>query len=236
MPIDLKHRGKPSAKTACPDRWGTDGGKEFFDRLILAMCQVFEIKKEFALAYRPQTQGQTERKNRTIKAELLKRCHQFGPDWPSMLKWIEFSYNTTVHPSHGFTPFLLMFGREPRLPIEQDIPHFNTSGWNTSMKTYFKDFLDRINALRNMATKRKQIYMARMTSQHDKNLLPPLQPGDAVLRTIPSKWVGKMDLPRDGPWKVVEQRVKEGRALPVYIVKDDKGNTMFSHRENLTPF
>ena len=68
------------SQMGCPDRWGTDGGKEFFDRLILAMCTVFSIKKEFALAYRPQTQGQTERKNRTIKAELIKRCHQFGPD------------------------------------------------------------------------------------------------------------------------------------------------------------
>ena len=51
------------------------------------------------IAYRPSTNGQTERKNRSIKAELRKRCHQFGPDWPSMLKWIEFSYNTTVHKS-----------------------------------------------------------------------------------------------------------------------------------------
>ena len=76
------------SQLGCPDRWGTDGGKEFFDRLIMALCRVFRIKKEFALAYRPQTQGQTERKNRTIKAELAKRFHQFGPDWPSMLKWI----------------------------------------------------------------------------------------------------------------------------------------------------
>ena len=36
------------SQMGCPDRWGTDGGKEFFDRLILAMCSVFNIHKEFS--------------------------------------------------------------------------------------------------------------------------------------------------------------------------------------------
>ena len=219
-----------------PDRWGTDGGKEFFNKFILAMCMVFNIHKEFSLAYKPSTNGQTERKNRSIKTELRKRCHQFGPDWPSMLKWIEFSYNTTVHPSQGFSPFVLMFGREPRLPIEQDIPHISTKGWNTSMKTYFSDFLDRISYMRSEAIKRKREYMAKMVDRHDKNVLPPLQPGTRVLRAIPQKLVGKLDLPKDGPWVVTEQRMKEGRPLPVYIIKDTQGNTLFSHREDLTPF
>ena len=220
----------------CPDRWGTDGGKEFFDRLILAMCQVFNIKKEFALAYRPQSQGQTERKNRTIKSELIKRIHQFGSNWPSMLKWIEFSYNTTVHPSHGFTPFLLMFGREPRLPVEQDLPHINTKGWNTSMKSFFSDFLDRFNAIRQEAAIKKNDYNARMIAQKSQKVLPPLQSGTQVIRTIPSQLPSKTSMPVDGPWKVVEQRVKDGKKLPVYIIKDDKQNTLFSHRQQLTPF
>ena len=219
-----------------PDRWGTDGGKEFFDKLMLAMCRVFNIRKEFSLAYRPSTNGQTERKNRSIKTELRKRCHQFGPDWPSLLKWIEFSYNTTVHPSQGYSPFVLMFGREPRLPIEQDIPHISTKGWNTSMSSYFSDFLDRMGEMRKEAMRRKKYYMAKMVAQHDKNVLPPLQPGAEVLRAIPQKLVGKLDLPKDGPWVVHEQRVKEGKPLPVYVIKDNKGNTLLSHREDLSPF
>ena len=224
------------SQLGCPETWGTDGGKEFFDRLITAMCSVFGIKKEFALAYRPQTQGQTERKNRTIKGEILKRSHQFGRDWPSMLKWIEFAYNTTTHPSQKYSPFVMMFGREARLPVEQDIPHINTGGWQTSMRTYFEDFLDRIAFMREDAAMNKAIYKAKMSESHDKNILPPLEEHTEVLRSIPKKLLGKTDMPKDGPWEVVEQREKEGKTLPVYVVKDDRGNVLYTHRETLTPF
>ena len=57
-----------------------------------------------------------------------------------------------------------------------------------------------------------------------------------VLRHIPAKLVGKIDMPKDGPWEVVEQRVKDGKPLPVYVIKDNKGNTLYTHRENLTEY
>ena len=224
------------SQMGCPERWGTDGGPEFYDHLVNAMCKALNIKKEYALAYRPQSQGQTERKNRTIKAELRKRFHQFGPNWPSMLKWIEFSYNTAPHPSHKYSPFMLMFGREARMPIDQDIPNLNTKGWETSMKTYFHDFLNRIADIREDAAIRKQAYLAKMRTSHDKNVLPPLEAGTNVLRTIPEKQVGKTDMPKDGPWQVTEQREKEGKKLPVYKIEDHKGNTLLTHRESLTEF
>ena len=152
----------------CPTVWGTDGGPEFRNCLIMAMCHVFNIKKEFALAYRPQTQGQTERKNRTIKAELAKRMHQFGSSWPKYLKWIEMAYNCTPHASHGYTPFFLMHGREARLPIEQGIPKICTDGWQPTMKSYIKDLLDRMAQVRKEIIRNRTIYQMKMVQQHDK--------------------------------------------------------------------
>jgi hypothetical protein len=95
----------------CPVRWITDGGPEFYNVLVLPMSNVFQTKKEFTLAYRPQSSGQTERKNRTIKAELTNRCLQLEKNWAPYLKWIEFAYNTTLHSAHGYTPHFLMFGQ-----------------------------------------------------------------------------------------------------------------------------
>ena len=163
-----------------PSVWGTDGGPEFKNHLIIALCHVFNIKKEFALAYRPQTQGQTERKNRTLKAELAKRIHQFGKSWPRYLKWIEMGYNCTPHKSHGFTPFLLMHGREARLPIEQGIPKICTEGWQPSMKSYLKDFLDRMTQINKKLVVNKAVYQANMAKQHDKKTVPPLETGQQV--------------------------------------------------------
>ena len=62
----------------CPDVWGTDGGPEFYNTLIMAICHVFKIKKEFALAYRPQSQGQTERnKANTYKSRARLLIQSF---------------------------------------------------------------------------------------------------------------------------------------------------------------
>ena len=220
----------------CPDVWGTDGGPEFYNTLIMAICHVFKVKKEFALAYRPQSQGQTERKNRTLKAELVKRISQFGKTWPSYLKWIEMAYNCTTHPSHGHTPFLLMFGREAKLPMQFDIPKIDTKGWETSMKTYLSDFLDRMVKFQHQAIANQTLYNIKMALQQKKNILEPIQPGQQVLREVPGQFRAKMDLPTDGPWQVESQRVKEGKLLPVYKIKNELSQTILAHRACLSPF
>ena len=239
---DTKAKGVASCietyvtQLGCPDVWGTDGGPEFYNALIIAMCHVFNIRKEFSLAYRPQSNGQTERKNRTLKAELAKRIHQFGKNWPSYLKWIELAYNTTPHPSHGFTPFMLMFGREARLPIQTSLPKIDTQGWQTTMKAYLTDLLDRMAKYQQQARINKAKYQLKMINQHDKVLLPPLEAGTQVLRNIPKQCLSKLDLPKDGPWRVLEQRVKDNVPLPVYRLQNEENKVILAHRENLSTF
>ena len=239
---DAKAKGVASCiesfitQLGCPDVWGTDGGPEFYNVLIFAMCHVFSIKKEFALAHRPMTQGQTERKNRTIKAELVKRISQFGKTWPSYLKWIEMAYNCTPHSSHGYTPFLLMFGREAKIPMQISIPKIDTKGWQTTMKSYLADFLDRMAKFQKQVIVNRTLYEIRMARQHDKNVMPPLQAGDQVLRDVPRQFRSKLDLPRDGPWEVEEQREKHGKILPVYKIRNEDEKVILAHRESLTPF
>ena len=220
----------------CPEVWGTDGGPEFYNALVLAMCNLFKVKKTFSLAHRPQTNGQIERKNRNLKSELAKRIYQFGKDWPSYLKWIELAYNSTPHPSHGFTPFLLMHGREARLPMQHDIPKIDTTGWQSTMKSYLPDFLERMAIYRKQMLINRASYQMKMANQHDKNVLEPLLPGTQVLRMVPSQFRSKLDLPKDGPWEVEEQRVKHGRVLPVYKIRNEEDKVILSHRESLSKF
>ena len=39
-------------------------------------------------------------------------------DWTSYIALLVHSYNATKHPSTGFSPYFLMFGRHPRLAID----------------------------------------------------------------------------------------------------------------------
>ena len=55
-----------------PVVWGSDNGPEFRNKLVQALCILYETKKEFSVANNPQKQGQVERKNRTIIDEIKK--------------------------------------------------------------------------------------------------------------------------------------------------------------------
>ena len=82
-------------KFGFPVVWGSDNGPEFRNRLADALCQVYNTKHEFNLAYHPWKTGICERKNRSLISELAKKCLQFGAKWSRHLPWIEFSFNST---------------------------------------------------------------------------------------------------------------------------------------------
>lgn len=75
------------------------------------------VKQKMSSAYHPETDGSTERANRTI-AQMLRCC--IGPnqkDWVSRLPAIEFAINSATSESTGYAPFFLNTGRMPRQMI-----------------------------------------------------------------------------------------------------------------------
>ena len=72
-------------------------------------------------AYNPRANGQVERFNQTFCNILRKICENNKNNWPKMLKYVAFCYNTRVN-STGFCPFELVFGRKPNFfsRIEQE--------------------------------------------------------------------------------------------------------------------
>ncbi len=72
-------------------------------------------------AYHPQTDGQTERANRTLE-EMLRSVVNFKQDdWDEHLAAAELAVNNSKHASTGFTPFRLTFGQEVQLPLDHAV-------------------------------------------------------------------------------------------------------------------
>lgn len=73
-------------------------------------------------AYHPQTDGLTERANRTVN-QMLRQCiNGKQSNWVPKLPAIEFAINLARSESTGYTPFFLNYGRMPRSMIWNSAP------------------------------------------------------------------------------------------------------------------
>ncbi|XP_056118703.1 uncharacterized protein LOC130096084 [Rhinichthys klamathensis goyatoka] len=103
---------------ATEQRWAAELGRNFESQLIQQLCSLYQVGKSRSTPYHPAGNGQCERFNRTLHNLLRTLSPERKRDWASCLLQVLFCYNTTPHQTTGESPYFLMFGQEPRLPID----------------------------------------------------------------------------------------------------------------------
>ena len=223
-----------------PTVWGSDNGPKFKNRLVEALCMVYNTKKELSLSYHPQKQGQVERKNRTLIMELAKKCDEFGSNWSKHLPWIEFTFNSFPHRSTGLSPYCLMFGREPRIPEQNMLPtpQVDVRGWKQNMKSYWKDTQDKLSHMHKLRDEQMAKYQQSF-NPIGKKRMEPFRPGDWVLKRLPRENRHKLSLHWDGPLQIKKRLTqKEGTTEKgnVYVLTDKDGTEFVRSMFDLKPF
>ena len=99
----------------------SDQGSEFNNKLNAELMKKLNIKHILTTAYHPQANGLDERFNQTLQGMLVKFIEEKKDSWEEYLNTCVFAYNTARHESTNYTPFELMFGRKPLLPIDIDM-------------------------------------------------------------------------------------------------------------------
>uniref|UniRef100_A0A3P8S9K2 Gypsy retrotransposon integrase-like protein 1 n=1 Tax=Amphiprion percula TaxID=161767 RepID=A0A3P8S9K2_AMPPE len=101
-----------------PARIHSDQGRNFESSFIQQLCNLYGIEKSRTTPYHPAGNGQCKHFNRTLHNLLHTLPVSRKRDWSSCLLQVLYSYNSTPHQANGESPFFLMFGQEPRLPVD----------------------------------------------------------------------------------------------------------------------
>ena len=107
----FKHHGLPKAIVSNRDPRFTSN----FWRAVMARIGCHQA---MSTAHHPQTDGQTERANRTLKEMLRSYVNSRQNDWDQYLAPLEFAYNNAQQSSTGHSPFFLNHGRQPFIKLE----------------------------------------------------------------------------------------------------------------------
>lgn len=218
-----------------PEKLHSDQGPDFESRLVKELCEVAGIKKIRTTPYHPRG-NPVERFNRTLLDMLGTLESQDKSHWKDFVKPLVHAYNCTRSEVTGFTPYELMFGRQPRLPVDLAFGLPVKEEQQKSHSQYVKHLKSHLEESYKIATRSAAKVAERNKTRFDRHVTPSaLDIGDRVLvRNVRIR--GKHKL-ADKWESIVHVVVRKAGDLPIYTVKPETGEGPWRtlHRDLLLP-
>ena len=213
----------------------SDQGMEFCGKVIAAMCSLLGVEKIRTTPYHPQTNGLAERVHQTLQHMIGKLDPEKRRKWLAHIGSIIIAYNSTRSLVTGYSPYYLMFGCRPWLPINLLFLTRWTQMLTCTIDEYVASLYDRLQESLAIAQDCAVKEAQRQKRLYDRKVgAIELRPGDHVLvrldafrgqrRKLKNRWGDDLH--------TVVARMADG--IPAYVVKKNRtGKKKVVHRAQL---
>ena len=230
LDIFIRHYGVPL-------RLHSDRGGSFEGKVIHELCSLMDIQKSRTTPYHPMGNGSCERFNRTLLGMLGTMTSEQKSRWKDQLPHIVHAYNCFRNDSTGYSPFELMYGRQPRLPIDV-LFSLQSKSEEKSYSDYIADLRKKLHNSYELAIRASELAKEK-NAQNYRSRGASLKKGDRVL-------VKKLAF-KDGRHKLADRWEEDvyivinqvDPDIPVFDVKKEHnpkgGRCKRLHRNHLLP-
>ncbi|VDQ16728.1 unnamed protein product [Trichobilharzia regenti] len=156
--------GNCITRFSAPDSLHSDRGPAFEGQFVHHICSVFGIPKTRTTAYHSEGNSSAEHTNRKIGNILRAFINRLSIDvWDDTLPQCLLTHRSSVHFPTGFSPALLLYLLELRLPIEVQVPPFPLE--QTDHVAYVRELRIRLAIAHDLARTPQ-----KSSSYHQKNV------------------------------------------------------------------
>ncbi|KAI4875687.1 hypothetical protein NFI96_005150 [Prochilodus magdalenae] len=218
-----------------PERLHSDQGRDFESALIKDLCALLGIKKTRTTPYHPRG-NPVERFNRTL-LEMLGTLEEGDKvRWKDFVQPLVHAYNCTKNDTTAYSPYQLMFGRQPRLPLDIAFGLTPEGLSKISHTEYIKNLTESLTESYRLATENSLKTALQNKRRFDSKVREStLLPGDRVLvRNVGIRGKHKI---ADRWSETIYKVVKQIQDSPVYVVVPEHSNgpERVLHRDLLLP-
>jgi hypothetical protein len=178
-----------------PKRLRSDQGGEFISKLSLKMYEIWGISFKSSSSFHPESQGAIERANGTIMNMVKKLVQDKKEDWDLSLVQAVFGYNISKNSWRQLSPFQIVFGRNPNIPIDVLLNLDNDDLHLPETDDFVRNRASKIKEINSFLSRNYQKYQSEIMER-----ISPYKIGDLVWKKDHDS--EKLDLPWVGPYKV----------------------------------